>query len=252
MIVKVENLNRTYNVIESGKLKSQILYKNLNFSVENGEFVAIVGASGCGKSTLLHIIGMLDSVNDRNYFKIPENNSTKELSIPQISSKGKVFVDNQDITKLNGDMRSEFINKNIGFIFQFHHLIPELTVLENVALPMRIQGKSKEAYERAKELLNSMKLGNFVSKRPAILSGGEKQRVAIARALINQPKILLADEPTGSLNPTLKDEIMEDFLSLNKKGVTIIMVTHDEKILLDSYKNLRVHRKFSIPQISGN
>jgi len=229
-MVVVKNLNRTYNIVEGNCLKMrQQLYDNFNMSVEEGQFVAIVGNSGCGKSTLLNIIGMLDSLQDRRYVKIIDEATREEKNIPQVEGSGHIFIDDQDITELYGNARADYLNKHIGFIFQFHHLIPELTALQNVALPMRIGGKSKkDAYVRAMELLEEMDLRDSASKHPAVLSGGEKQRVAIARALINQPRILLADEPTGSLHPAFKADILDLFLRLkHEKNLTILMVTHD-------------------------
>lgn len=229
-MVVVKNLSRTYNILEGKRLKMrQQLYDNFNMTVEEGQFVAIVGDNGCGKSTLLNIIGMLDSLQDRRYVKIIDKLTKKEKKIPQVESSGHIFINEQDITALYGNARADYLNKHIGFIFQFHHLIPELTALQNVALPMRIGGKSKKvAQARAMVLLDDVGLHDDASKYPAVLSGGEKQRVAIARALTNQPRILLADEPTGSLHPEFKAEILELFLRLNReKNLTILMVTHD-------------------------
>jgi len=219
-MITVNNLNRTYNIVEGRTFKKQVLYKNLNLSVKQGEFVAVVGPSGCGKSTLLNMIGMLDSVKDRDYVTVINETSDKKESIPTVEGNGQIILNNQDVTELKGNTKSEFINKNIGFIFQFHHLIPELTALQNVALP---------------------------SKKPAVLSGGEKQRVAIARSLINHPKILLADEPTGSLHPKMKQDILERFLKLNSdKNITILMVTHDIDSLYDDNKQLKIDRLISL------
>ncbi|RKZ41982.1 MAG: hypothetical protein DRQ41_07530 [Gammaproteobacteria bacterium] len=247
-MITVNNLNRTYNIVEGRTFKKQVLYKNLNLSVKQGEFVAVVGPSGCGKSTLLNMIGMLDSVKDRDYVTVINETSDKKESIPTVEGNGQIILNNQDVTELKGNTKSEFINKNIGFIFQFHHLIPELTALQNVALPMRIRGKSKkEANKNAQQLLEEMELGEYQSKKPAVLSGGEKQRVAIARSLINHPKILLADEPTGSLHPKMKQDILERFLKLNSdKNITILMVTHDIDSLYDDNKQLKIDRLISL------
>lgn len=248
-IIEVKKLTRVYNITDGRELRCrQELYRDLDFSVIEGEFVAIVGPSGCGKTTLLNIIGGLDSIKEKGRIKIIDSQTQKEVMIPEAEGDGEVFVGDEDISGLKGNKKAEFINKNIGFIFQFHHLIPELTALQNVALPMKIQGKSnKEANQRAYQLLVDMGLEHGTDKPPAVLSGGEKQRVAIARALVNNPRILLADEPTGSLHPELKEEIIDLFCKLNKeRKVTILMVTHDTNILYDRQQNLKINRFFNL------
>lgn len=250
-IIKVENLTRAYNTVDNSELKRQVLYSDLNIEIQSGEFVAVVGASGCGKSTLLHIIGMLDSLGNRKFIRFKVD-SEEEQQVPEVESSGKVYIDGIETSGLKGNERSVFINKNIGFIFQFHHLIPELSALTNVALPMRIGGVSRrEANQCAAELLREVRLSeNDFSKRPAVLSGGEKQRVAIARALVNNPRILLADEPTGSLQPELKEDIINLFIDLNrKKKITILMVTHDLGIIYDSEGNLKIDRMIDISKV---
>ncbi|OQW92875.1 MAG: hypothetical protein BWK78_00230 [Thiotrichaceae bacterium IS1] len=254
-MIEVKNLTRSYNIVEAGTLKMrQQLYNNLTFAVNTGEFVAVVGNSGCGKTTLLNLIGMLDSLTNRRYVKITHPSAGQPERLPEVESSGTVWVHGQNIAELTGNARSEFINRNIGFIFQFHHLIPELTAIQNVALPMRIMGKSKkEAHQRAAELLEEMELLNYASKKPSVLSGGEKQRVAIARAIINSPRILLADEPTGSLHPKFKVDIMELFVRLNQtKAITILMVTHDIPSLYNDSKDLKVHRIISLSSLESN
>lgn len=249
-IIQVKQLTRIYNIADGKKLRCrQVLYENLDFNVADGEFVAIVGPSGCGKTTLLNIIGGLDSLKEKGKIHVIDPRTGKETHLPQAEGDGRVLIGDEDISQLSGNKKAEFINKNIGFIFQFHHLIPELTALQNVALPMKIQGKStREAHKRAAELLHDMGLGKDGDKKPAVLSGGEKQRVAIARALVNHPKILLADEPTGSLHPELKTEIIDLFRQLNKeKRVTILMVTHDKNSLYDREQNLKIDRFFKLP-----
>lgn len=249
-IIQVKNLTRIYNIRDGNNLRDrQLLYRNMSFTVAEGEFVAIVGPSGCGKTTLLNIIGGLDSLKDKKILKLYDAEAGKEIHVPEAEGDGEIFIDNQDISKLKGNRKAEFINRSIGFIFQFHHLIPELTALQNVALPMRIQGKSvKEANRRAHELLAEMEMGKDIDKKPAVLSGGEKQRVAIARALINNPKILLADEPTGSLHLEKKEEIIELFCKMNReRNVTVLLVTHDRKTLYDKKRKLRVNRLFKLP-----
>ena len=180
--------------------------KGLDFSVGAAEVVSIMGASGAGKSTLLQILGT--------------------LSTPDA---GSLIIDGVDVLKLKGDKLAEFRNKRIGFVFQFHHLLPEFTALENVMIPAFISGRSKkEAEQTATELLNDLGLGQRLEHKPSELSGGEQQRVAIARALINKPAVLFADEPSGNLDSKTKEELHNLFFELrNKYGQTIIIVTHD-------------------------
>jgi ABC-type lipoprotein export system ATPase subunit/ribosomal protein S27AE len=249
-IIEIKQLTRIYNVTDGRELRcKQVLYEAIDLFVKEGEFVAIVGPSGCGKTTLLNIIGGLDSIREKGKLKVIDKTTNKEIIIPEAEGEGQVFIDKEDISMLRGNRKAEFINKNIGFIFQFHHLIPELTALQNVALPMKIMGKSKrDTHKRAYQLLEEMGLAHGVDKKPAVLSGGEKQRVAIARALINNPKILLADEPTGSLHPELKQGIIDLFCQLNKeKKVTILLVTHDRSSLYDDKHNLKIHRFIKLP-----
>ena len=178
----------------------------LDFSVAKSEVVSIMGASGAGKSTLLQILGT--------------------LSTPDA---GSLVIDGTDVLKLKGDKLAEFRNRRIGFVFQFHHLLPEFTALENVMIPAFIAGTSKkDAEQRAVELLNDLGLGERLTHKPSELSGGEQQRVAIARALINKPAVLFADEPSGNLDSKTKEELHNLFFSLREKyGQTIIIVTHD-------------------------
>ena len=180
--------------------------KGLDFSVGAAEVVSIMGASGAGKSTLLQILGT--------------------LSTPDA---GSLFIDETDVLKLKGDKLAEFRNRRIGFVFQFHHLLPEFTALENVMIPAFIAGTSrKDAEQRAKELLTDLGLGERLTHKPSELSGGEQQRVAIARALINRPAVLFADEPSGNLDSKTKEELHSLFFTLREKyGQTIIIVTHD-------------------------
>lgn len=249
-IIRIKKLTRIYNVTDGKELTcKQVLYQDIDLSVKKGEFIAIVGPSGCGKTTLLNIIGGLDSIGEKGKIRIIDKKTGKEIFIPEAEGHGQVFIDDEDIASLKGNRKAEFINKNIGFIFQFHHLIPELTALQNVALPMKIQGISnRKANKRADQLLEEMGLAHGRDKKPAVLSGGEKQRVAIARALINNPKILLADEPTGSLHPELKQGIIDLFCQLNKeKKVTILLVTHDRNSLYDEKHNPKIHRFIRLP-----
>ena len=180
--------------------------KGLDFSVEKSEVVSIVGASGAGKSTLLQILGTL-STPDR----------------------GSLVIGGVDVLSLKGDALAEFRNRHIGFVFQFHHLLPEFTALENVMIPAFIAGRSKkETQQRASELLRELGLGERLNHKPSELSGGEQQRVAIARALINNPSVLFADEPSGNLDTKTKEELHNLFFQLREKyGQTIVIVTHD-------------------------
>ena len=180
--------------------------KGIDFSVGKSEVVSIMGASGAGKSTFLQILGT--------------------LSTPDA---GSLIIDGVDVLKLKGDKLAEFRNKRIGFVFQFHHLLPEFTALENVMIPAFISGTSrKDAEQRAKELLIDLGLGKRLAHKPSELSGGEQQRVAIARALVNKPAVLFADEPSGNLDSKTKEELHKLFFDLRDKyGQTIIIVTHD-------------------------
>ena len=180
--------------------------KGLDFSVQKSEVVSIMGASGAGKTTLLQILGT--------------------LSTPDC---GSLVIDGTDVLKLRGDALSEFRNRRIGFVFQFHHLLPEFTALENVMIPAFIAGRSrKDAEASAIELLSDLGLGGRLAHKPSELSGGEQQRVAIARALINNPAVLFADEPSGNLDTKTKNELHDLFFRLRDKyGQTIVIVTHD-------------------------
>lgn len=183
--------------------------RGINARIGDGEIVAIVGASGAGKTTLLQIVGTLDT---------PDS--------------GMVLYDDIDICKLRGKELAHFRNRNIGFVFQFHQLLPEFTSRENVALPAMIGGMSeKEAYARAAELLYRLGLSDRLNHKPAQLSGGEKQRVAVARALINSPKVILADEPTGSLDSQNRVELASILKQVRDEfNHTVIVVTHDETL----------------------
>lgn len=183
--------------------------KGVDISVSKGEIVSIVGASGAGKTTLLQILGTLDKPN-----------------------AGNVILGGTTVNKLNEKELARFRNQKIGFIFQFHQLLPEFTALENVMIPALIGGKDKKkTKERALELLAYLQLSERTEHKPAELSGGEKQRVAVARALINQPDIILADEPSGSLDSQNKEELHKLLFELREKfGLTIIIVTHDKDL----------------------
>ncbi len=202
-MIQVRKLYKTYY---SGRLPLEVL-KGVDLNVGRGEIVAIVGESGCGKSTLLNLIGGLDDI-----------------------TSGSVLIAGEDINKMNEDELSHYRNQKIGFIFQFHHLLPDFTALENVMLPFLAHRYHKhEAREKAVALLREVKLEPRLDHRPNQLSGGEQQRVAIARAFINNPAIIFADEPTGNLDEKTSEEIRELLWSLrDQHNLTIILVTHDE------------------------
>jgi lipoprotein-releasing system ATP-binding protein len=200
-MIKAQNIRKLFGELE--------VLKGVDLSVQKGEIVSIVGPSGAGKTTLLQIIGTLDKPNS-----------------------GEIVVDGVDIRKLGADKLSVFRNKHIGFIFQFHQLLPEFTALENVTIPALIGNTdSKEATKRAKELLDYLQLSDRLTHKPSELSGGEKQRVAVARALINNPSLILADEPSGSLDSQNKIELHKLLFDLrNKFGLTEVIVTHDKEL----------------------
>jgi len=189
-----------------GSLK---VLKGIDIEVKEKEIVSIVGSSGAGKSTLLHILGTLDKPD-----------------------AGKIFYDQKPITDLNEENLASFRNKTIGFVFQFHHLLPEFTALENVCIPAFIGGVArKEAEKKAKDLLGLMNLSDRLTHKPSALSGGEQQRVAVARALINHPRIVLADEPSGNLDSAAAKELHQLFFRLRDQiGQTFIIVTHNQEL----------------------
>lgn len=216
MILELENIYKHF-YLNNSEEKLQIL-DNLNLSVEKGDTIAITGPSGSGKSTLLNIIGTLD-----------------------IPSSGSVKLNGSELTKLNNNQLSDIRNENIGFVFQLHHLLPQLNLLDNILLPtLNCTDKSKKklSNERARFLLNEVGLSERINQYPGELSGGECQRAAVVRALINEPEILLADEPTGSLDYSNSEQISELLLHLNKtQNVTLITVTHSQDIANQMNKN---------------
>ena len=199
-MITATGISKTY-----GDLK---VLKDVNITINQSEVISIVGASGAGKSTLLHILGTLDK---------PDS--------------GKLFINDTEITSLNDKKLASFRNKNIGFVFQFHHLLPEFTALENVCIPAFISGNSvKESEERAKELLHILNIDSRSQHKPNQLSGGEQQRVAVARALINNPSVVFADEPSGNLDSHHAAELHELFFKLrNQFKQTFVIVTHNEE-----------------------
>ena len=203
-MIKVSDIVKIY---KNGSMELKVL-KGLNLEVKEGEYVAFMGPSGSGKSTLMNILGCLDSLTSGTY-----------------------ILDNQDVSTIKGDALANVRNKKIGFVFQTFNLLPKMTAVENVALPALYAGlKKAERIKKATEALESVGLGERIHHKPNEMSGGQRQRVAIARAIINNPKILLADEPTGNLDSKSGEEVLEIFKKLNDNGTTIVMVTHEEDV----------------------
>lgn len=200
-MIEINNITKSFGTLQ--------VLKSIDLQIGKGEVVSIVGPSGAGKTTLLQIIGTLDK---------PDT--------------GTVRIDDVDVTSLSQKKLSDFRNSRLGFVFQFHQLLPEFTAIENIMIPAYIAGKSrKEARMRAEELLQFMGLSERASHKPSELSGGEKQRIAVARALMNNPSVILADEPSGSLDTKNKEELHQLFFDLRDKfGQTFVIVTHDESL----------------------
>jgi lipoprotein-releasing system ATP-binding protein len=201
------------------KYGTMSILKGVDIHIQSGEIVSIIGASGAGKSTLLHILGSLDKPD-----------------------AGTITLNNQRIDQLKGKQLAAFRNNHIGFIFQFHHLLPEFSAIENVCIPGWIGGKNKTATEkRAKELLSNLGLSNRFDNKPGQLSGGEQQRVAVARALINNPAIIMADEPTGNLDSANAEDLHQLFIQLrNQFNQTFLIVTHNETLAQQSDRVLQM------------
>lgn len=213
-VIHIENLRKSYYL---GKQELKVL-KGISLDILKNEYVALMGPSGSGKSTLMNILGCLDS-----------------------PTSGKYVLNNQDVSKMSDDELAEIRNKEIGFVFQQFNLLPRLSAAENVALPLIYNGTpKKERIERALLMLERVGLADRSHHRPNELSGGQNQRVAIARALINNPAIILADEPTGNLDSKTSIEIMDIFEKIQQEGNTVILVTHEEDIALRAHKIVRL------------
>ena len=211
-MIEIKNIVKSY-----GELK---VLKGIDLTIKEKEIVTIVGASGAGKSTLLHILGTLDTPDE-----------------------GELLYDSVNIARLSSNKLSEFRNNTIGFVFQFHHLLPEFTALENVCIPAWIKGTGKkEAELRAMELLTLLGLADRVSHKPNQLSGGEQQRVSVARALVNHPRVVLADEPSGNLDTRTKNELHQLFFTLREElGQTFVIVTHDTELARMSDRQIKLN-----------
>ena len=211
-MIEIRNIHKSFGNLQ--------VLKGIDLTINKGEIVSIVGPSGAGKTTLLQIIGTLDRADE-----------------------GTVIIDGTDVSKLSTKKLSDFRNKHIGFVFQFHQLLPEFTALENIMIPAFIAGMSKkEAKERGMELLQYMGLADRASHKSQELSGGEKQRVAVARALVNKPDVILADEPSGSLDTKNKEELHQLFFDLRDKfGPTFVIVTHDEHLATITDRTIKMN-----------
>ena len=211
-MIEIKNIVKSY-----GELK---VLKGIDLTIKEKEIVTIVGASGAGKSTLLHILGTLDTPDE-----------------------GELLYDSVNIARLSSNKLSEFRNNNIGFVFQFHHLLPEFTALENVCIPAWIKGTGKkEAELRAMELLTLLGLADRMSHKPNQLSGGEQQRISVARALVNHPRVGLADEPSGNLDTRTKNELHQLFFTLREElGQTFVIVTHDTELARMSDRQIKLN-----------
>ncbi|HOL67686.1 MAG TPA: ABC transporter ATP-binding protein [bacterium] len=213
-IIRMEAVNKVYDL---GSVRVEAL-KDITFFIEEGEHVAIMGPSGSGKTTLLNLLGCLDR-----------------------PTSGRYFIENTEVSTLSDDALSAIRGRRLGFIFQAYNLIPQLTVVENIGIPLFYQGEAERTIrEKSAEMARLVGLGDRLSHRPTQLSGGQQQRVAIARALVNNPAVILADEPTGNLDSTTGREIMNLLVELNHQGKTLIIVTHDASIAQYAHRILRM------------
>ncbi|MEM1221278.1 MAG: ABC transporter ATP-binding protein [Verrucomicrobiota bacterium] len=205
-IYRLEQIRRTYEV--GGELVHAL--DGIDLSITSGEFIAVIGTSGSGKSTLMHTLGFMDS-----------------------PTAGKMVFEEQDVSNISRSLRAQFRATRIGFVFQAFNLLPRLSVLDNVVLPLtysRARFSRKEKMARGTSVLERVNMAHRLTHRPSQLSGGERQRVAIARSLINQPSLILADEPTGNLDTSNRGRVMELFSSLIEEGITLVLVTHDDEV----------------------
>ncbi len=216
----MSNVIEIKNIIRDFKLGTETVHvlKGIDLNIERGDYVAIMGPSGSGKSTLMNLLGCLDT-----------------------PTSGSYLLSGQDVSQMSDDQLADIRNKEIGFVFQTFNLLPRTTALDNVALPMVYAGKSKsERHARAAEVLTDVGLADRMDHRPNQLSGGQRQRVAVGRALVNNPSIILADEPTGNLDSKTGLEIMGLFDEIHKTGNTVIMVTHEEEIAAHAHRVIRL------------
>jgi lipoprotein-releasing system ATP-binding protein len=220
LILQAKDIHKTYHL---DAVLVPVL-RGVDLGVKRGEFLSVVGASGSGKSTLLHILGALDKPDE-----------------------GTVIFEESEIFSVNDSRRDQIRNRSFGFVFQFYHLLPELTVLENVMMPLLVGSGvgewlsgASDMTQKVKDILNQLGLSHRISHVPAQLSGGERQRTAIARALVMQPKILFADEPTGNLDAVTGRQIFQILVELNKAGQTVIMVTHDAELARQSHRIIKL------------
>lgn len=218
IVLELKNVRKTFDGVNGEELH---ILKGVNLSVNEGEKVAIIGQSGSGKSTLMHIAGLLDT-----------------------ATEGEVVLNNKNATKLADRHRSNLRNNNLGFVYQYHHLLPDFTALENVLMPVRINNKiNDEVIDGANEILNNLNMEHRSKHLPGELSGGEQQRVAIARALIHKPQILLADEPTGNLDPETAEEVYKAFnTAIDNENMALLMVTHNEDLAMRCDKVYRMDK----------
>ena len=218
IVIRVEGLTKTFPIGPRNDGKLYVL-RGINLEIAQGQIIAIVGASGAGKSTLLHIVGTLDR-----------------------PTSGRVYYDDLDVFGLSDEQLARFRNQQVGFVFQFHHLLPEFTTLENVAMPALIRGKKlPEVAEQASKFLAQVGLRDRVEQKPPTLSGGEQQRVAVARALMNSPRVILADEPSGNLDSANSEKLHDLIWNLSREhGHTFVVVTHNEALAKRADKVARI------------
>lgn len=213
-MIKISNINKFYNL---GEEKFHAL-KNVNLEIKKGEFLAIMGPSGSGKSTMIKILGLLD----REY-------------------EGEFLLNDQNVKELDDNTLSKLRNERLGYVFQDFNLIQRLTIRENIELPMLYSGKvQKECLQKVKELLDEINLSDKMNKYPSQLSGGQQQRISIIRALVNNPDIIIADEPTGALDSKTSEQIMDIFKKLNEEGITIILITHDINVAKKAKRMVKI------------